>query len=1363
MTVVSPMILDSSGNVLRRIDPVDESLDLQLEPLSSAEIELKPGDTIPERSWVSVYTEHGLAGIFRSRPQRDRYGERSSRVSLVHGACELNDYLTTKGGDQEQDPANTAIAYIMQFYLGTHWRLGTVSATSSVVYQLNGYGVLDAIMEIMEQLPGYMLVFDQSVTPWTLNVLPRPETVSAEGRLSRNISSVEISRDDSSLCTRVYYGENDLFVEDAAAIQKYGVIEYRINDSGLTNAQLAAIAQAYLDNHKASKLSVSISAIDFYNATGEPLDRITLGSKYRLAIPDAETEENRVIEAIICSIRYDSVFSNNPQITLASDPDTIITFLKKQRRSGGSARQIAKEEAQKQYEHFVEETVAYRKEIYRVNGVEYDEKGRVKYVQATDSQGNPIWETDEQGHYIYDEDGNKIPVYAVDNAGNKIPVYNPNSNGSISGQIIQSAQRMATIIKQSGTVTEVFDKTKDYVIGDCVLYPDANGNPYRFTKDHDAKTDWKGTGENGDVEALGTLQSQIDQNVDYTASIYGTVTDLGGDVRQIKGSTIWQNETAIANIIGTVEIDKDGNLKIKDGKGLYVTGDSTINGFIKDNQMTAGYLIKKINGDETEAAVKADKIYLDADKTVKVGEALFITTGGAFWVKRNATFGNRAGEFVTINGGTVNAPTIQVNSGGSLQFSPGSQSGTAISINHTTAASLITDVHIKGPSENDNYYTLEYKKIGTGAYTWNPTTVKIPVSATSGLTDANVTNNILTLTKSDGSTVNFSKATSVTGEWGSRATPESSPAPNGTLYVKATQTNRNTTTGQDETTTVGSMDIHLHNAGHWGSASTSGEDVNTYYYRVIASQGISATMSETGLSFNVDASGRYTAGQQSISYSLTSATTTETTTPLSQGVYGLYRTVDGTAEQTPIAYYEVSGGTGASGTITDIILRGDKVTYNSTSEMIKVLLRTTGTDISNAPFDDYVELSVSASAVALSKGNLTNTSTDSFDNVYAGRYYISRSSGGLFKVENVNTITASVSSLAINLELAVPTSTLTTSGLTNWDSTDHVYKYDLTASLSVDSTGNTLKRQVKELTLNPTDAINYGKTLVTIDTITLGTITANSSARTATVRTTVTLDNGETKTADVDVSTIYQAGLDGGPAISSAPFIARLVDNDNVFIRNRQKTVNVSAIYQKGVDDATPSTYYVYVYSSTNTGRCAWYGQRSGGSRQHWIPHNAKVILLDASIQSSGRTHVGYYDDSRNYVTGYITSTLLHTSAKSGYSSPTYGWADDGGGGGDDPTPGVVIKGVYSGGYSGAGRVAIQYSNGSVEYFNVYATAAQVNALSYNQGTVESTAKNAFADTRSSGYINLIGRICYAVYSDGTYSPGMVIADPDEE
>ena len=94
-------------------------------------------------------------------------------------------------------------------------------------------------------------------------------------------------------------------------------------------------------------------------------------------------------------------------------------------RRGLAIQQEAEEAGRQQYEHYTEQTDAYRTEIYRVNGVRYD------------NDGNIIYQTDpETGEYI------------LDGAGNKIPVYDENSDGSISGQVIQSAQRMATIIKR---------------------------------------------------------------------------------------------------------------------------------------------------------------------------------------------------------------------------------------------------------------------------------------------------------------------------------------------------------------------------------------------------------------------------------------------------------------------------------------------------------------------------------------------------------------------------------------------------------------------------------------------------------------------------------------------------------------------------------------------------------------------------------------------------------------------------------------------------------------------------------------------------------------------------------------------------
>lgn len=580
MTVMYPRLLDQNMNLIRRIEPVSGSLDLNLDPLSGAELELKPGDSIPERSWVAMYTEHGLAGIFRSKPQRDRYGERSTSVSLVHGATELNDFLTGKS-DQAQAAANTVISTIFSAYHGTHWVLGTVSPTASVVYSLNNSGVLDALVDIMEQLPGYMISFDQSVHPWRLNVIQRPSEVTAQGRLSRNIQSVEISRDDSSLCTRVYYGDGSSYVQDDAAVAKYGVIEHRISDSSLTTAQLQTMANLYLDSHKAPKLSVTISAIDLSRITGEPLDQITLGSRYRLAIPDAETEENQVIEQIVCAVRYNDLFGDpNPQITLASDPETIVTFLKRQRRSGGAARQIAEEEAEKQYQHWVTENDQYKRSVFKIMGVMYDRDGNVIY------QVDP-----ETGEIMYDE------------AGNPIPVYWPESGGSIAGHVTQSAQSLQTLYEKTGvnnlgTLETLYSKitqTADAITTEVTRATGAETTLSSLIQQEAGKIGLFVELKNGQyvIKRAGII-SAINEDSTSTTTIKADKIDLQG---YVTADEIFANDATIGkylkadNLIVTTKI-KTADLEATNGatieSGLEVSDGAVIGGGLIADSISLG-------------------------------------------------------------------------------------------------------------------------------------------------------------------------------------------------------------------------------------------------------------------------------------------------------------------------------------------------------------------------------------------------------------------------------------------------------------------------------------------------------------------------------------------------------------------------------------------------------------------------------------------------------------------------------------------------------------------------------------------------------------------------------------------------------
>lgn len=178
---------------------------------------------------------------------------------------------------------------------------------------------------------------------------------------------------------------------------------------------------------------------------------------------------------------------------------------------------------------------------------------------------------------------------------------------------------------------------------------------------------------------------------------------------------------------------------------------------------------------------------------------------------------------------------------------------------------------------------------------------------TVGIVSASVANNILTLTDTSGNTVNFSKATSVSGEWGSNQQGQ----PTGVFTVTATQTNRNTTTGQDETTTVGTVLTSVTQAGHWGNTSNQ-EDPNTYYQSTNATINTSQQL-HTVKTAEINASSRYIAGQNSVVSTFTKAQSLPsgiTPTDFNAGELWRYHVTKDGADVADAYYRVLNGGSG---------------------------------------------------------------------------------------------------------------------------------------------------------------------------------------------------------------------------------------------------------------------------------------------------------------------------------------------------------------------------------------------------------------------------------------------------------------------
>lgn len=221
-----------------------------------------------------------------------------------------------------------------------------------------------------------------------------------------------------------------------------------------------------------------------------------------------------------------------------------------------------------------------------------------------------------------------------------------------------------------------------------------------------------------------------DQGVKIYSLIQGDQSMLGQ--LQVNAAAITAEVQRATGAEGTLQ----GNIDIEAGKiTAEVTratdAENTLSGRVSVTENQVGMVVEKKDGTnvikaasivaeinkttgDSNAIIQADHVYLDANKTANIGNSFYMNNG-QIWIKKTVMIGDS--NHVTFNNGTMNAPTVQVNSGGALKFSPSSHSGTVISIDHAKASGLLTEVQIAQPASGSNTYTLQYKKVG-GGDTW---------------------------------------------------------------------------------------------------------------------------------------------------------------------------------------------------------------------------------------------------------------------------------------------------------------------------------------------------------------------------------------------------------------------------------------------------------------------------------------------------------------------------------------------------------------------------------------------------------------------------------------------------------------------
>lgn len=326
MAVRLPRLLDGSMKELARLNPVSLSIEENLSPLSTAEMVLPEGECAAETGqYVELYTSHGSAGIFRVQQAEQDYGGRVT-LALEHGLTTLGDGIMP-GESEQSGTTRQLLADILACQPQTMWQLGTVAVPDSrtLTWKCDHSNLLESLCSLMDELTGYRLTFDQSVFPWVMNIEALPDADGCECRLSRNLSSLRVEEDRSELCTRLYVSGLSSPL-DAGTIGTFGVVtRYMDADPDIGEAELTKQGRAFLEAHKSPAISVTMDAVDWYEATGEPFDRFTLGRVCRVCLPDY----GKVIRQRVIGLSWPDVYGQPDQVTvtLASESTTAVSVM----------------------------------------------------------------------------------------------------------------------------------------------------------------------------------------------------------------------------------------------------------------------------------------------------------------------------------------------------------------------------------------------------------------------------------------------------------------------------------------------------------------------------------------------------------------------------------------------------------------------------------------------------------------------------------------------------------------------------------------------------------------------------------------------------------------------------------------------------------------------------------------------------------------------------------------------------------------------------------------------------------------------------------------------------------------------------
>ena len=426
--------------------------------------------------WLQDDTDPGDGIVWRVKTIDTQFNTNTVTVQLEDLINSLNDQLLNgevKPADITGDTGATtctarqAIEYILDKQGA--WELDDFDYESvSNPYNFNGDSLKAAIETVSASLTDPVWSYDFSAYPFKLSITQLSDGIDSEMRMSRNISTLKVSVDRSRMYTRFYpIGKNNLRPDAPQYYEKnvstYGLVEKTETDETQdTKEKLAAWAEERLNAHAEPIVTVTVSGLDLSEATGEDLDRFTIGKKCRVPLPAFGTTITEKVTKL--SWRDKLADPESVTVTLANQKEDVASIVNRINSSGGRSGRAKAKDDEEDHAWFVDTTDHVSMVAEAVAGKDGEGKPNWSRVAELTVDGNGI---DARVTEAEGDIAEAVSAIAMTSTNIAISVANAKSEMYSAIEVTASAITLS-VAESSSTVYSVIETTATSIRSEVV-------------------------------------------------------------------------------------------------------------------------------------------------------------------------------------------------------------------------------------------------------------------------------------------------------------------------------------------------------------------------------------------------------------------------------------------------------------------------------------------------------------------------------------------------------------------------------------------------------------------------------------------------------------------------------------------------------------------------------------------------------------------------------------------------------------------------------------------------------------------------------------------------------------------------------